>query len=308
MSCSSPAGDFVGVNELVSARMEEIDRIVAKFKPNYDYINVALVQGGRIVLTKTYGQNRLDKLDEYASVSKPVTAMLFMQLLEQGDIDNISDEIVEYIPEYRNAQPESCADIPITFEHLLTHQSGVPHLTNMWNEGELIMDFCPGTGVQYSTQGYGILGKVMEVIKGEKFERLVQEHIGEPVGANSFKTGEHFTAPGGQVRSTIYDMGLFVVGMMNESYVSTDLLREVMFQSYAQDEYGSICLGLYCSNVGEPELTLYHAGSNGRPRAYIRIKPNLGVAVVITGMNKSEDGAHDFEDLSIQLIAQLEQN
>jgi CubicO group peptidase (beta-lactamase class C family) len=264
------------------------------------------VQEGRIVLTKTYGQNQLDKLGEYASVSKPVTAMLFMQLLEQGDIDNMSDEVVKYIPAYKNAQPESCADIPITFEHLLTHQSGVPHLTNMWNEDELIMDFCPGTGVQYSTQGYGILGKVMEEIKGEKFERLVQEHIGEPVGATSFKTGEQFTAPGGQVRSTIYDMGLFAAGVMNESYVSTDLLREVMFQSYAQDEYGSICPGWYCSNVGSSELTLYHAGSNGRPRAYIQVKPNLEVAAVITGMTKSEDGAHDFEDLSNQLIAHLE--
>ncbi|NIS79773.1 MAG: hypothetical protein GTO14_06100, partial [Anaerolineales bacterium] len=55
-----------------------------------------------------------------------------MQLLEQGTIDNLSDEIGEYDPKYKNAQPEPCADIPITFEHLLAHQSGVPHLTTLW--------------------------------------------------------------------------------------------------------------------------------------------------------------------------------
>ena len=37
------------------------------------------------------------------------------------------------------------------------------------------------------------------------------------------------------------------------------------------------------------------------------IMPNQRVAVEITAMNKSEDGAHDFEALSIQLIDQLEQ-
>jgi hypothetical protein len=86
MGCSSKAGDFVGINELALTQLEEIDRIVAEFKPSYDYINVALVYEGRVVLTKTYGRNRLDKVDVYASASKPVTAILFIQLLDRGII------------------------------------------------------------------------------------------------------------------------------------------------------------------------------------------------------------------------------
>lgn len=39
----------------------------------------------------------------------------------------------------------------------------------------------------------------------------------------------------------------------------------------------------------------------------MRIKPIKGIAVTITGVNKSEDGAHDFEALSIELVSFLEQ-
>ncbi len=81
MSCSYQDGDFVGINKLDSAKVKDIDRIISAYKPTYNYINIALVSNGEVVLTKSYGQNRLSKTDAYASVSKPVTAMIFMQLL-----------------------------------------------------------------------------------------------------------------------------------------------------------------------------------------------------------------------------------
>ena len=92
-SCSLQTGDFVGINELDTASLEEIDTIVASYKPTYNYINIALVVDNEIVLTKSYGQNRLEKTDEYASVSNPVTAMIFMQLLESGEIEDLHDDI-----------------------------------------------------------------------------------------------------------------------------------------------------------------------------------------------------------------------
>ena len=51
------------------------------------------------MLTKTFGKNRLQKTDVYASVSKPVTAMIVMQLLEAGDFENVLDDIARYDPE-----------------------------------------------------------------------------------------------------------------------------------------------------------------------------------------------------------------
>jgi hypothetical protein len=101
-------------------------------------------------------------------------------------------------------------------------------------------------------------------------------------------------------------MALFAVGMMDETYVPDALLHELMFQHYASTEHGDICLGWFCSDIGSPDMTIFHNGSNGRPRAHLRIKPEKGMAVAITGMDYSENGVQNFPDLSIELIEFLE--
>jgi CubicO group peptidase (beta-lactamase class C family) len=305
--CAPQTRDFTGSNGLAPEQLQVIDQTVARFLPHYEYINVALVRDGEVALTRTYGRNRLDKVDVYASVSKPVTAMILLQLLEQGALDSIDDEVQRYLPAYQGVQPEPYDDTPITFVHLLTHQSGVPHLSELWNEeGQLNLAFRPGTAVQYSTQGYGILGYVMKEITGKSYERLLQEYIGDPVAASSFQASHHFTAPGGQVRSTIHDLARFAIGVMSGQYVSDGTLDTLVFKRYAQNEYGTICLGWYCSDLNSPDVTIYHNGSNGRPRAHLRIKPLKKLAVAVTGLNRSQDGPRDFPELSVRLMELLE--
>jgi CubicO group peptidase (beta-lactamase class C family) len=306
VSCGPQTGDFTGANGLEPSTLEDIDRVVSAFMPNYEYINIGLVRDEAVLLTKTYGQNRLKEVDFYASVSKPLTAMILAQLLEEEKIASVDDEIQDYSPTYRDVQPTPYDDTPITFKHLLIHQSGVPHLGELWSDGKLIMAFRPGSRIQYSTLGYGILGDVLEEITGRTYDQLVKERIGRPVGARSFKAGRHFTAPGGQVRSTIHDMALFAIGTMGGQYVSHSTLQELMFREYGRDEYGPNCLGWRCADLNSRDVTLYHAGSNGRPRAYLRIKPLKKVAVAITAMKKSDHGPYDLEQLSIELMEVLE--
>jgi CubicO group peptidase (beta-lactamase class C family) len=305
-AAASRDGDFVGVNLLDDDQIAQIDRIVATYRPNYNYINIALVLDGEVVLTKSYGQNRLKKTDVYASVSKPVTAMIFTQLLESGEIEDVLDNILRYCPEYADVMPERYADSPITFFHLLTHQSGVSHLSNMWDGEKLNLAFRPGSDVMYSSNAFGILGLAMAHVTDKSYPDLLETYIAEPVGAESFEAADIFAAPSGQVRSTIYDMALFAIGVMDGTYVPEERLQELVFQRYASSEYGEICLGWYCDNLGSPDLTIFHNGSNGRPRAHLRIKPERGMAVAITGMDYSEDGIQNFADLSIELIEFLE--
>ena len=305
-SCSLQSRDFVGINELDTVSVEEIDQIVASYKPTYNYINIALVVDGEIVLTKSYSRNQLEKTDEYASVSKPVTAMIFMQLLESGEIDDVHDDILGYLPDYANAMPDRYADDPISFLHLLTHQSGVPHLSEMWEGEKLMLSFRPGSETMYSSNGFGILGLVMQQITGMSYSELVETYIAKPVGAQSFETPDIFAAPSGQVRSTIYDMALFAIGVMDGTYVSNKLLHELMFQRYTSLENGDICLGWYCDEIDTTNRVIFHNGSNGRPRAHLRIKPDKGMVVAITGKDYNEDGVQNFPQLSIELMEFLE--
>ncbi len=296
-------GSYTGINRLGSGESELVDQAVSQFLPAYKYINIALVRNGEIILTRTYNHNRLKKNDVYASVSKPVTATIVMQLLAEGQIASLDDPIADYAPRYGNAQTNEYADSPITFRQLLSHTSGVPHLSRLWEDDKLIMDFKPGTGVQYSTNGYGILGEVMSNITGKSYAELVQEYIGQPVGATSITSDLLFQAPGGRVTSTIDNMALFAIGVMNGQYVATDLLYDQVFKRYAEDSGETIGLGWYLLNLDDPDnLAAYHAGSNGRPRAFLAIRPNTQHAVAITGMNRSSEGAHDFSALTIELM------
>jgi hypothetical protein len=101
-------------------------------------------------------------------------------------------------------------------------------------------------------------------------------------------------------------MALFSSGMMNGRYASHGSLYNVMFKRYAKDQYGTICLGWYCSDLDSRDLTVYHAGSSSRPRAYLSIKPLKKIAVAFAGMNISEDNPHDFQELSSRLMEILE--
>jgi CubicO group peptidase (beta-lactamase class C family) len=300
-------GDFIGVNKLDEGEVQAVDQIVARYRSNYRYINIALVRSGEVIFTKSYGQNRLDKTDVYASVSKPVTAMIFLQLLEGGEITGVDDAIAGYDGDYADVLPEAYRDTPITFLHLLTHQSGVSHLSDMWNGEKLNLAFQPGTDVLYSSNAYGILGDVMEEITGLSYSKMVETYIGNPVGATSFWSIPHFQAPAGQVRSTIQDMARFAIGVMDGTYVTEEILQKLVYMRYARDESGDICLGWYCTNLGSAELTIYHAGSNGRPRAFLAIKPYQRFAVAITGLNHLETNEHDFGDLVSELMDALKE-
>jgi len=302
-----PARDSTRINQLDSTLLEQINQRIRSTLVNYNYINVALITNGKIVLSKSYGHDRLDKVDVYASVSKPVTAMLLLQLLQEGSFDSLDDDIAKYHPKYRNVMPQEYADTHITLRQLLTHTSGVPHLSKLWDGSKLKMEFRPGKGVQYSSNGYGILGDVMEQITGKSYKQLIKEYISEPIGAESFTVLiPAFGAPAGQVASTIEDMARFAIAVMDGKYISTDMLCNQVLKEYAKDRYGAIGLGWYCTNLDSPDLAGYHAGSNGRPRAFLAIKPHNKNAIALTGLNRSKKNAQEFGELTIDLMAIIE--
>ena len=100
-----PRGDQTGIDKLDHALLTKVDQRMRETLINYNYINVALVRDGQIVLTKSYGHKRLNKRDVYASVSKPVTAMILLQLLQEGKIENLDDDIGRHHRKYKNVMP-----------------------------------------------------------------------------------------------------------------------------------------------------------------------------------------------------------
>ena len=295
---------FTGTNLLSSRQSDAIDELVYAYLDDYSYISVAVIAGEDVKMTRSYGMDRIGRTDVYASVSKPVTSMILAQLLEQGYIESFDDPIGKYSDKYKDAMPDEYKDTPLTFKHLLSHQGGVPHHERIWSGGKLDLEFRPGTDVMYSTRGYGILGDIMSELTGLSYNRLVKEYIGEPVGANSFSVPNFlFEAPGGLVNSTIGDMAKFARGVMIGTYASDSLAMNQLWYPWANDELG---LGWYVINHGTDSLSVYHAGSNGFPRAFMVLRPVHKLGVALLGKCSSSDGDQRFYLLARDIMRQLE--
>lgn len=294
--------DRAGVSRVDASEVTSVDQTVRDYLDGYSHINISLVRHGRIVFTKSYGSNRLAATDSYASVSKPVTATILMQLVEEDKIRSLDDPICDYDARYRQADG-SC----VTFRHLLTHTSGLPRNSSMFAGRKLDLDFAPGQSCSYSNRGYGVLGDVMEHITGMSYEQLLERYIAQPANAKSFRLfRKAFDAPAIYVASTIGDMARFAIALMGGRYYQKDKIGGQVLRQYAKDEHGPIGLGWFCLNSGRTNVTAYHAGSDGRIRAFLLMKPNSHEAVAVTARANSWRSPHELPNLSMELLRVLE--
>jgi methyl acetate hydrolase len=147
-----------------------------------------------------------DALFRIASMTKPVTSVALMQLVEQGKI-SLDDRAEKYLPELKNPQViESFnaatgdyklrpASQPPLVRHFLTHTSGLayPFTSAIWRDfkphaGETYpfggpMLFDPGERWHYSTS-LDVVGRLVEVVSGQKLEEYFHDHIFVPLKMN----------------------------------------------------------------------------------------------------------------------------
>ena len=213
------AGDVAGVVTLVARR----GRIV-----HFE------AQGYADLASRT--PMRTDNIFRLASMSKPITAVAVMMLVESGDI-RLNDPVSRFIPELatldkvavprpggpENAYDTEPAERPITIRDLLTHGSGLMSgglgaragaqlaarapddtlATYIPKLGAVPLDFQPGTLWRYSgLAGYDVLARVVEVASGQTFEAFLRERLLEPLGMPD--TGFHFTGERARRVATIY--------------------------------------------------------------------------------------------------------
>lgn len=171
------------------------DRIV-----EFDATGMADVEGGRPM--------RKDTIFQIMSMTKPVTAIGIMMLAEEGKLA-LRDPVEQYLPEFRNqrvaanvgpdASRLAVPDHAITIRDLLTHTAGIQdaapaaihdyqQLMNVSLE-EVVRQlarqpllFQPGSQWSYSSPGIEILGRIIEVCSGRKYEDFIAERILRPLG------------------------------------------------------------------------------------------------------------------------------
>ena len=204
---------FAGASDGVdSARLAAIPARVRHFVDSGSIAGaVMLVQrhGQTVHLSAVGMQNvedkvpmRTDSIFQIMSMTKPFTSVGIMMLVEEGRVD-LWNPVEKYLPEFHAmtlrlpsgelARPSR----PITLRDLLTHSSGMGDPEGEVQDILVKMDrpladavrfyakqplhFEPGAKWMYSNTGMATLGRIIEVVSGEPYERFIETRILQPL-------------------------------------------------------------------------------------------------------------------------------
>jgi CubicO group peptidase (beta-lactamase class C family) len=133
-------------------------------------------------------------LFQIGSVSKTFTAAAIMALVEGGRL-TLDDPVCRYLPAFRLATPGVAERV--TVRHLLTHTAGFvgdwflvrpPALGDDVPSrvadamAEVPQLFPPGEGWSYNNAGFGVAGRVIEVVTGRPYEASLRDLVLGPLG------------------------------------------------------------------------------------------------------------------------------
>lgn len=187
---------------------------------------LAIARDGRLVYNRGFGYASVEDQEHVepgsifriASTSKPVTAVAVLMLVDAG-------ELALDTPVFPRLAYDRLPDAPydsrldtITVEHLLVHSGGWNSSLGPWYDPQYLpwplmashlfgtespaeaetivrsmltepLDFDPGTQSAYSNFGFNVLGRLIERVSGEPYEKFVLDNVLAPAGVTSMAIG-----------------------------------------------------------------------------------------------------------------------
>lgn len=212
LSSFSPAQD----QHLSAAKRTEIEAAVSKFMASTHVpgISVGVVENGEFEWASGFGfadvENNVPAsehtLFRLGSISKPLSATGAMELWEQGKLD-LDAPVQKYCPAFPQKQA------PITTRLVMGHLGGIRHYKSgsqddaevgntkhfddpiqagldFFKNDPLLSD--PGKQFHYSTQGYTLVGCVMEGASGAKYVDFMRRNVFAPAGMEQTQADNRF--------------------------------------------------------------------------------------------------------------------
>jgi len=196
---------YVVIRDSRDAPMNLISQMKALGVPA---VSIAAIRNGRIDWARAYGVSSIEgapvsteTLFGAASISKPVTALGVLKLVEEGKID-LDANVNTYLKRWKIPDNQLTAQQKVTVRELLNHTSGIgthngdiydpsapiPTLVQLL-EGEkparsppVRVESIPGTEFAYSNGGYLVLSLLIEDVTGESFAEYMRRTVLDPIG------------------------------------------------------------------------------------------------------------------------------
>jgi CubicO group peptidase (beta-lactamase class C family) len=282
-----------------SDKARKIDVFLKQFVESNQFGGVILAsENGKIIYEKAFGlanadfkiPNQLNTRIGIASITKPMTVVILNHLAEEKKI-SLADKLSKYIPDFPNGDK-------ITIEMLARHRSGIKHRV-MPPEMESVavtsadfvekvkqspLAFEPGTQTLYSSGGFAVLARCLEIASGKSYAQLLQEYVFTPAGMTDSlnfegdtvierRAQDYYFSPNGLVNVPLKNYS-FLVGAGSVYSTAKDVYR--FGEAVLDGKYGE---GTKASLVGQ--TTLSGSGSTNGHRGYFEIEKNKKYGFVV---------------------------
>jgi CubicO group peptidase (beta-lactamase class C family) len=271
---------------------------------------LAIVKNYKISEVKTFNCRKNTRF-QAASISKIVTALLVLKLVEEKKLD-LNKDVNFYLKGFkvRNKKGEL---IKVTLKQLLSHTTGInvpgfpgytynsklPSIRQILNgekpcnTGKIFVQSKPGKKHSYSGGGYMIIQKIIEDVSGKKYEDLVKNKIFRPIGmkgsdfrlrkSRKFRRYPEKAAAGlwstaEDLAKLLIEIQLSVLGKSNK-IISKQLLK-LMVTPIVKAEGDFVGLGLF---IKKDKKSFLHDGHNYKFKSKIvgRLDGRSGYVILV---------------------------
>ena len=186
--------------------VQNADLAEAMRKLHIPSVGVALIESGRLAWSHVFGTAPDNAIYQAASLSKLVTAVAALRLVDRGVLD-LDRDVNDYLTGWRVPENDFTRDHPVTLRQLLSMTAGIgvpgypgyepgqklPTLQQILdgappaNSPPVRVEAIPGSRYAYSGGGFEIVQALIEAKTNMKFQDALQDLLLRPAGmANSY--------------------------------------------------------------------------------------------------------------------------
>lgn len=305
-----------------SSKAKQIDAYITPFAKAGQFSGVVLAsENGKVIYEKAFGManadfkipNQLNTRIGIASVTKLMTVIILTRLVEEKKIAP-EDKLSKYIPDFPNGEK-------ITIQLIRSHRSGIMHRvmpaeqeTVPYTSAEFVekvkeskLAFEPGAQRLYSSGGYAVLARALEIASGKTYSQLLKQYVFDPAGMNDSldfdsyaimdrRAQDYLADAGGPINASLKDYS-FLVGAGSVFSTAPDVHR--FAEAIMDGKFGEQVKTDWLS----PETnTISGSGSTNGHRSYFEIEKDKKYSYVMLANMGS--GAFDIISTSVREILQ----